>query len=68
MDYFTALANCLGVPALTMPVFENETAKEKYGGFPGSIRLQGYFGEDYDLIRNAHKIEKILEMNQMNAI
>ena len=42
MDYFTALANCLGyvgVPALTMPLFESEGAKTEYGGFPGSIRL-----------------------------
>ena len=23
MDYFTAVANCLGVPALTVPIYEN---------------------------------------------
>ena len=39
MDYFTALANCLGVPALTMPLFESEAAKTEYGGFPRSVRL-----------------------------
>ena len=68
MDYFTALANCLGVPALTMPLFESQEAKGQYGGFPGSIRMQGNFGEDFHLIRVAHQIEKILETQKMNAI
>mmetsp|Transcript_5641 Transcript_5641/g.9711 ORF Transcript_5641/g.9711 Transcript_5641/m.9711 type:complete len:125 (+) Transcript_5641:805-1179(+) len=39
MDYFTAVANCLGVPALTMPILEDEEKMKKYKGFPGSIRL-----------------------------
>lgn len=60
MDYFTAGANCLGVPALTMPIIEDPEALEKHDGFPGSIRLQGYFGEDYHLLRCANKIERIL--------
>lgn len=54
-DYFTALSNCLGVPAMTIPVMEDT----KYG-FPGSIRLTGYFGEDYHLIRKSNTIEHIL--------
>jgi len=53
---------------MTMPLFESEESKSKFGGFPGSIRLQGYFGEDFHLIRSAHKIEKILQSNGMNAI
>ena len=55
MDYFTAVSNCLGVPALTMPVAEGPL--DKYDGFPGSIRLQGYFGEDYHVLKIGHQIE-----------
>jgi len=37
MDYYTTLANCLGVPALSVPI--NEDKDGKYLGFPASIRL-----------------------------
>ena len=40
MDYFTVVANCLGVPALTMPVFEeNKESLKAFDNFPSSIRL-----------------------------
>ena len=52
-DYFTVIANCLGVPAVTMPLFESPSAKKYYDNFPGSIRMQGYFGEDFHLLRTA---------------
>ena len=58
MDYFTVVANCLGVPALTMPVSH---ADEDYAGFPSSVRLQGFFGEDYHLLRCGLAIENILD-------
>lgn len=38
-DYYTVIANTLGVPAITMPLFENDESKAKYDNFPGSIRL-----------------------------
>lgn len=63
LDYFTALTNALGVPALTMPLKEKESDYK----FPASIRLQGYFGEDYHLLRIANKIESLIKDNHMNA-
>lgn len=62
MDFFTASANCLGVPALTMPVCESEQVRngEKFNGFPTSIRLQGFFGEDFHLLRIGQRIEEVL--------
>lgn len=53
MDYFTVIANCLGVPAVSMPLFENENSKTKYENFPGSIRMTGFFGEDFHVLRSA---------------
>ena len=64
-DYFTVIANCLGVPALTIPLFESEASKSTYSNFPGSIRLTGFFGEDYHMLRQAQKIEKIFESKGM---
>jgi Asp-tRNA(Asn)/Glu-tRNA(Gln) amidotransferase A subunit family amidase len=62
MDYFTVVANCLGVPALTMPV-------SKLGGyddgFSSSIRMQGFFGEDYHLLGISKFIEKVLREEGM---
>lgn len=66
-DYFTVISNCLGVPNLTVPLFENEEAKTKYLNFPGSIRMMGYFGEDFHMVRIAQRIERILEVNGMSA-
>ena len=59
MDFFTAHANCLGVPALTMPIYEDAKVKngQQYQGFPTSIRLQGFFGEDFHLLRIGQRIE-----------
>ena len=51
MDYFTVVSNCLGVPNLTVPLFESQEAKTKYDNFPSSIRLMGHFGEDFHLLR-----------------
>lgn len=66
MDYFTTPANCLGVPAITIPLFEDGAqSKTAYKGFPGSIRLQGYYGEDFHMLRSAQKIQRILEDNGM---
>lgn len=64
MDYFTVVSNCLGVPNLTVPLFENEEAKTKYS-FPSSIRLMGHFGEDFHLLRIGQRIEKIIQVEQM---
>jgi aspartyl-tRNA(Asn)/glutamyl-tRNA(Gln) amidotransferase subunit A len=66
-DYFTVIANCLGVPAVTMPLFEDEAAKATYDNFPGSIRMQGYFGEDFHLLRTAQKIERIFAKSGMGV-
>ena len=68
MDYFTVISNCLGTLNLTVPLFENSEAVKKYDGFPGSIRLMGYFGEDYHMLRIGQRIEKILEINGMSAL
>ena len=57
MDYFTALANCLGVPALTMPVRPTFLSQSD---FPSSVRLQGFFGEDRHVLAIGREIEKIL--------
>ena len=49
MDYYTAFPNCTGTPAITMPVKETSSSYE----FPSSFKIQGYFGEDYHLLRIA---------------
>ena len=53
MDYFTALPNCLGIPAITMPVNEDKVNKK----FPTSFMLQGFFGEDYHLLKIAKLVD-----------
>ena len=67
MDYFTVVSNCLGTNNLTVPLFEDAEAKEKYLNFPSSIRMMGYFGEDFHLLRTGQRVEKMLEMNGMSA-
>ncbi len=49
MDYYTAFPNCTGTPAITLPVKEASSKHE----FPTSFKIQGYFGEDYHLLRIA---------------
>jgi Asp-tRNA(Asn)/Glu-tRNA(Gln) amidotransferase A subunit family amidase len=49
MDYYTALPNCTGTPAITIPVKETNSSYE----FPSSFKIQGFFGEDYHLLRIA---------------
>lgn len=49
MDYYTALPNCTGAPAITMPVQEDS----KNYKFPSSFMIQGYYGEDYHLLKIA---------------
>jgi len=66
-DYFTVISNCLGAPNITVPLFENEEAKTKYGNFPGSYRMMGFFGEDYHMLRIAQRMERILEVSGMSA-
>jgi Asp-tRNA(Asn)/Glu-tRNA(Gln) amidotransferase A subunit family amidase len=51
MDYFTVISNCLGTLNMTVPLFEDKDAPTKYDNFPGSVRLMGYFGEDYHMLR-----------------
>ena len=74
MDYYTALPNCTGTPAITMPIvytllslisFREETLNPAYEGFPSSFKLQGYFGEDYHLLRIAKGIECLLKESRM---
>ncbi|CDW89865.1 UNKNOWN [Stylonychia lemnae] len=62
MDYFTALPNCLGIPAITMPVQECKTYK-----FPSSFMIQGYFGEDYHLLKIAKELDSLLRINKLNV-
>ena len=62
MDYFTALPNCLGVPAVTMPVVEDKSYK-----FPSSFMIQGYFGEDYHLLKIAKELDEILTKNNLTV-
>jgi Asp-tRNA(Asn)/Glu-tRNA(Gln) amidotransferase A subunit family amidase len=57
MDYYTALPNCTGTPAITIPVREASSNCAQYGGFATSFKIQGYFGEDYHLLRIASEIE-----------
>ena len=66
-DYFTVGANSLGVPAINIPFFESKDAATKYNGFPTSIRLQGFFGEDFHLLRISQKIERIFQENGMSV-
>ena len=67
MDYFTVVSNCLGTNNLTVPLFEDAEAKDKFLNFPASIRMMGYFGEDFHLLRIGQRVEKILEVNGMSA-
>ena len=67
MDYFTVISNCLGVQNMTVPLFEDAEAPNKYDKFPGSVRLMGFFGEDYHMLRIGQRIEKVLDMNGMSA-
>jgi Asp-tRNA(Asn)/Glu-tRNA(Gln) amidotransferase A subunit family amidase len=67
MDYFTVIANSIGTCNLTVPLFESEEAKTKYLNFPSSVRLMGFYGEDFHLLRIGQRIEKILELNGMSA-
>jgi Asp-tRNA(Asn)/Glu-tRNA(Gln) amidotransferase A subunit family amidase len=62
MDYYTTFPNAMGIPCITMPVQEN---KNRYK-FPSSIKLQGYFGEDYHLLRIAKLIETMLKEEKIN--
>ena len=64
MDYYTALPNCTGTPAITIPVNERTP---KYGEFSTSFKLQGYFGEDYYLLRIAETVEQSLREAKMNV-
>lgn len=66
-DFFTAGANSLGIPAVTIPLFESEDAKAEYHQFPSSIRLQGYFGEDFHLLRISQRIDLILQESGMSV-
>ena len=52
---------------MTVPLFENSEAPKKYDKFPGSVRLMGFFGEDYHMLRIGQRIEKVLDMNGMSA-
>jgi Asp-tRNA(Asn)/Glu-tRNA(Gln) amidotransferase A subunit family amidase len=63
MDYFTAFPNCTGTPAITIPVQE---PSGQYGEFPTSFKIQGYFGEDYHMLRIANQIELALREAKMN--
>jgi Asp-tRNA(Asn)/Glu-tRNA(Gln) amidotransferase A subunit family amidase len=67
MDYFTVISNCLGTLNMTVPLFESEDAPKKYKNFPGSVRLMGFFGEDYHMIRIGQRIEKVLDMAGMSS-
>ena len=65
MDYYTALPNCTGTPAITIPVTESNS---QYGEFPSSFKIQGYFGEDYHLLKIAQEIESALTKEKMNVL
>ena len=62
MDYYTALPNCTGTPAITIPVQENSSTDE----FPTSFKIQGYFGEDYHILRIASALEATLKASGMH--
>ena len=57
MDYYTIFPNAAGIPAITMPFHEDP---QKYQ-FPSSVKLHGYFGEDYHLLRIALQVETMLK-------
>ncbi len=52
VDWYTCMANAVGSPAITLPIWEQERK------WPGSVHLQGYFGEDYHLLRVAKWLEE----------
>ena len=62
MDYYTAFANSLGIPAVTLPV------QEGYGGsvFPSSVKIHALIGEDYHLLRIANAMEQMIASNGMS--
>jgi len=64
MDYYTALPNCTGTPAITMPVVEAGVKPR----FPTSFKLQGYFGEDYHLLNIAEEVESALKSSKMHFV
>jgi len=72
MDYFTAFPNSLGIASLTLPIQESWTT-DKSGKrssrykFPTSVKVHGYFGEDYHLLRVCKQMEEMIEQNQMKA-
>jgi aspartyl-tRNA(Asn)/glutamyl-tRNA(Gln) amidotransferase subunit A len=53
MDYYTAFANSLGIPAVTLPVQEGYTIGDKKSLFPSSVKIHALMGEDYHLLRIA---------------
>ena len=57
MDYYTAFPNAAGIPCLTLPFQED---RERYQ-FPSSVKVHGYFGEDYHLLRLGIQIEKMIK-------
>lgn len=63
MDYFTAFPNSLGIASVTLPVQE-DALKFK---FPTSVKVHGYFGEDYHLLRVCKQMETMIHQNGMRA-
>jgi Asp-tRNA(Asn)/Glu-tRNA(Gln) amidotransferase A subunit family amidase len=72
MDYFTALPNSLGIASVTLPLQESGRANAngsriKAFKFPSSVKVHGYFGEDYHLLRVCREMERMIEINGYKA-
>ena len=47
-DYYTVVSNTLGIPATNIPIPVKDDDE-----FPSSVRLMGYYGEDYFILKIA---------------
>jgi Asp-tRNA(Asn)/Glu-tRNA(Gln) amidotransferase A subunit family amidase len=54
-DYYTVYTNTVGACGVTIP-YKLDPSQE----FPASVRLLGYYGEDYHLLRVAKTIDDML--------
>jgi len=74
MDYFSAFPNSLGIPAVTLPIQETWGRDPSTGTrtsaykFPSSVKVHGFFGEDYHLLRIAKEMEIMIQENGMAAV
>jgi len=61
-DYYTVYNNLIGGCGITIPYKVNKNDE-----FPSSVRLLGYYGEDYHLLRVAKTIDDMMHDRDVKA-